>query len=615
MAGRYNTVKIVLFFLIISPFTVHFGQNGSERELNNLKAFARLYGYVRFFHPSDEAANLDWDKFAVAGVEVVIKCHTGEELKDTLKSLFLPVAPTMNIFSRENEINPKEVHYRRDTTGLDVIAWQHYGVWLSPSSNTYRSYRVFRKGKVAAGNENADIKEINRKPRHTKLFKKFPASGDDALISLGEKIYCTMPLTLYCDSAGTLGKNLNYPLAPLKERISKIELDRLTGNDLSIRLADIIIAWNIYQHFYPYFDIVNVDWNKVLKQSLAEAIADSTGTEFLLTLRRMASKLKDGHAYVSSRGIKEYKLPFRMDIVDEKIIVTTSVADEIKPGWQLISIDGKPADAELKITEELIPGSPHSIAPLALLDLGSSFENNKVKLLFNDGDSDREITVGRISSQWIQEYDHSPIEKLGNGIYYINVNYADKEEFNSVLPELKKAKGIIFDLRFSAKPRNGKTRINIWSDILWKLTDFDLQSARWNYPEIVYPDRRGLSFAETRWTAASQGGGLAGYKVFITDSFDISHMETFMGIVENYKLGNIVGSATAGTNGNSNTFPLPGGYTASFTGMKVLKHDLSQHHLIGIKPDYPVIRTIKGIKERRDEYLEKALQVLNSKIK
>jgi hypothetical protein len=35
----------------------------SERGLRNLLAFARLYGYVRHFHPSDEAAETNWSSF------------------------------------------------------------------------------------------------------------------------------------------------------------------------------------------------------------------------------------------------------------------------------------------------------------------------------------------------------------------------------------------------------------------------------------------------------------------------------------------------------------------------------------------------------------------------
>ncbi len=64
-------------------------------------------------------------------------------------------------------------------------------------------------------------------------------------------------------------------------------------------------------------------------------------------------------------------------------------------------------------------------------------------------------------------------------------------------------------------------------------------------------------------------------------------------------------------NGNINTFEIPGGYKIRFTGMKVLKHDGSQHHGVGIQPTVFVPKTIKGIKEGRDEQLEKAIDVVS----
>ncbi|HYH06181.1 MAG TPA: S41 family peptidase, partial [Thermoanaerobaculia bacterium] len=90
----------------------------------------------------------------------------------------------------------------------------------------------------------------------------------------------------------------------------------------------------------------------------------------------------------------------------------------------------------------------------------------------------------------------------------------------------------------------------------------------------------------------------------------ISYAETWMGIVEAYKLGTIVGEPTAGTNGNINVVHLPGDYRVVFTGMKVLKHDGSRHHGVGIVPTVPVTPTIDGIRAGRDEQLEKALEVL-----
>jgi len=104
---------------------------------------------------------------------------------------------------------------------------------------------------------------------------------------------------------------------------------------------------------------------------------------------------------------------------------------------------------------------------------------------------------------------------------------------------------------------------------------------------------------------------IEGKVVFITDGRAISYAESFLSFIEHYKLAEIVGQPTAGTNGNVNPFVLPGGFQVTWTGMKVLKHNGSQHHLIGILPTVPAERTIQGIIEGRDEFLEKAVEIIN----
>jgi hypothetical protein len=44
--------------------------------------------------------------------------------------------------------------------------------------------------------------------------------------------------------------------------------------------------------------------------------------------------------------------------------------------------------------------------------------------------------------------------------------------------------------------------------------------------------------------------------------------------------------------------------------MKVVKHDGSQHHLIGIQPTVPLGRTLAAVREGRDEYIERALRII-----
>ncbi len=47
-----------------------------------------------------------------------------------------------------------------------------------------------------------------------------------------------------------------------------------------------------------------------------------------------------------------------------------------------------------------------------------------------------------------------------------------------------------------------------------------------------------------------------------------------------------------------------------FTGMKVLKHDGSRHHGVGILPTVPAARTVKGVAAGRDEVLERATEIV-----
>jgi C-terminal processing protease CtpA/Prc len=80
-----------------------------------------------------------------------------------------------------------------------------------------------------------------------------------------------------------------------------------------------------------------------------------------------------------------------------------------------------------------------------------------------------------------------------------------------------------------------------------------------------------------------------------------------MSFVEHYRLGEIVGSPTAGTNGNLSEITAPSGCRTTFSGLRVTKHDGSRLHLIGIQPTIPASRTIAGVVAGRDEVLERAL--------
>jgi C-terminal processing protease CtpA/Prc len=137
-----------------------------------------------------------------------------------------------------------------------------------------------------------------------------------------------------------------------------------------------------------------------------------------------------------------------------------------------------------------------------------------------------------------------------------------------------------------------------------------VKCARWNIPNVTQPDGVGMEFSESDWTVEPVAPRLSGKFAFITGGGAISYAETYLGIVEHYKLAEIVGGPTAGTNGNINPFSLPGGYSIAWTGMKVLKRDGSRHHGVGIQPTLPVARTIAGVSAGRDELLLRAIEAV-----
>src|SRR5205085_9450801 len=119
-----------------------------------------------------------------------------------------------------------------------------------------------------------------------------------------------------------------------------------SGSDRATRLADVILAWNVFQHFYPYHDVVQTDWPAALRAALTTAATDADDLAFIATLRRLVVALKDGHgkaghpAYPSSAV-----LPIAWAWVEEELVVTQAgvgVAG-VKPGDVVLAIDGKPA--------------------------------------------------------------------------------------------------------------------------------------------------------------------------------------------------------------------------------------------------------------------------------
>ena len=723
------------------------------RGLDNLVAFTRLLGYVRYFHPSDAAADTDWNAFAIHAVKKVEGAKSPEDLAKKLEDLFRPVAPTVQVFptGKAPEL-PRALMASGDDPA--IVAWHHLGVGMGGNPpSLYRSRRIDSKTplldsvanltqeiepKLVAGrkvryrawlrtegfgqhggaglwtrgwNDDGDEMAMNMEDRPfrgtewqevelvgqlqekvTSFYvgvalqgggrawvenavleaarpdgtwetiplknpgfdqedpeKKGTPAGWDwsdrkkdheiALVpncreggcvslvgqeavplklpppaeafetDLGGGVSCHVPLSLYRD-----GKGKTVPASPGWTPPAANGWQP-SGNDRATRLADVALAWNVFQHFYPYFDVVQTDWPAALREALTSAATDRDELAFLDTLRVLVARLKDGHGNVGlmTQDWQKYAaLPFALRWIEDRppVIAVAAVvpgkADRIRPGDVILSLDGVPAAEALARRERLTSGAtPQWIRWNAVnrLSRGLIGESARLRIQPAEGEPYEVSLPYEIKFPYPDEPRPEKVAEVRPGIWYVDIGLITDDDFNAAVAKLAEAKGVIFDLR--GYP--GK----LSPVVLQHLTDTPITSARWNVPIVTRPDREGMEFQFSNWTLEPREPRIRGKVAFLTDGRAISYAETYMGMVEHYKLAEIVGGPTAGTNGNINPFELPGRYAFNWTGMKVLKHDGSQHHGIGILPTVPVTPTLKGVREGRDEVLEKGIETVS----
>jgi hypothetical protein len=590
--------KSKLFFMVLAASLVILSQCSQNQSLKNIETFARLYGYVRFFHPSAEASKINWNHFAIYGSKQVEKAKNREELKQILEKLFLPIAPSLVIYhTREKKTFALSSITPKDTTGMKVITWQHRGVKLSNSPIVYNSIRVNRKNKSMM----IESKTIKGPAR---LFEQRPMIGEHIDKKLGMGLSCIIPLALY----GT--PDHTYPTPPgqtFENLVNAVNLDtgtkEFSAGDRYVRLANVVITWNVLQHFYPYFDVVKTNWNKVLTHTLQKAQSPQNEKDFLLTLREMLVPLQDCQANVYHPLVKNQAgFAFKVDWLENRVVIIVSRNKQFQRGDIILSIDGVSAEKALLNSEKYISGSPQWKRNQSLALFGFGDENTSAQLKVKRDEKTIEITAARNFKGQVKEFIRKPIKELKNNIFYVDLDQVKLKELTAMIDQLANARGVIFDARgyVAFEKRN----------ILGYLVDNPIQTPIWHFPEVIYPDREKIHYKDHFGKVSPKTPKIKGKAVFLVHGYTISASETFLGMVEHYQLGEIVGQRTAGTIGNINPFRLPGGYTVFWTGLRVLKQDHSQHHLTGIAPTVPVKRTLKGIKQGRDEFLEKAIEII-----
>ena len=383
------------------------------------------------------------------------------------------------------------------------------------------------------------------------------------------------------------------------------------GFDRSTRLAGVVIAWGIVDQFYPYWDVVDVDWDEVLPEMLQDAAQAEDDRAYRDVLDAMMIAMQDGHAGTLYHQRYSGQAPLRLRWIEDQLVVVASTPQSgLEIGAIVETIDGLSAREEIIRRMQVgFSGSLHfrrywTVNELPFGEKGSVMTLGIVRV---DGRRE-EIALERLDRSEVQLSRSNRtdiIAEIEEGVLYVDLTRIDRDLFEDSFTRISAARAVVFDVRGRAQVR---------SSFLANLSDNHTVSAQFLMPTFLRPDQEGVAFRDVSWRVDPAEPRFPSNLVFLTNAAAISYPESLLGLVKGNQLAPIVGSPTAGANGNLTAIDLPGGYRLFFTGLKVINQDGSVHHNVGVLPDVLVEPTIEGIRSGRDEVLGAGLDLVRARL-
>jgi len=388
--------------------------------------------------------------------------------------------------------------------------------------------------------------------------------------------------------------------------------------DAGFRLLSLYKYWNMIYYFFPSTYLTDKNWNDVLKEYIPLFISVKDRLEYELTAVKIIGEIHDTHANLWRGSGEIYKArgsnfaPFRVQFIQNKLVVTDYYNPEYKDeagleiGDVITHINGKTVES---IVDSLRICYPASNEPTRLRDIAPDLmrsTSNSINIQYISTGQTKQKDLTLYDAQlltlygWYKITDEKCYKILEQNIGYINMANITHNDIDEIKENLKNTKGIIIDIR------------NYPQFVLYELGAFFVSKptpfvkfliGNVNNPgEFTFRDSTELTNAEETYT---------GKVVVIVNEYSQSTAE-FHAMA--YRAGDnttIIGSTTAGADGNVSTIWLPGNMMTYISGIAPFYPDGRQTQRIGIVPDIWVEPTIEGVKQGRDEVLEKAIEIIN----
>ena len=545
---------------LAEPVDVTMPEITTDLQIYNLQKLCKVWGYVKYTHSAFLLGQKDWDEELLKLMPEVALAEKEEDVNGILYDWYIGLGEID--YNNPNNIPEKIVIEKENILSQVDLSWLSDKAYLGESlSNGLAQIRVYQ----FVDRTNAPVS-----------FNQLGAS-----IFPNEKYYETM----------------NY-------------------KDVKYRLLGLFRLWNAMEYYFPYMNILDDDWDEMLLVFIPEMLEGENKHSYELTLAALSAKLHDAHVGITGGDyllteFGRYVLPIKLTKAEGKLVVLEvgDAASPLMPGDVLVKLDGININDVIaqKMRYLSVTEKEKLLYTVGYALLLSQNEKRNITVIRDNEELTLTVQCYNLSSdirgiRYKQKVSH---ERLENNIGLINPSKLEKGEIHEIMQEFADTDGLIVDLR------------QYPSDYIVKdLANYFLNKSK---PAILFsnPSRAfpGMFVKDTVVVLGGQKGVSNSYfyensVVILMDEMSMSQAEYTTMAVRNGPNVTVMGENSIGSDGEVTFLPLPGGLKLHFTGLGVYTPEGGQTQRIGLSPDIYIERTIAGVREGRDEYIEAAVQYI-----
>lgn len=523
--------------------------NLDKNNVEYLKNLGLIWGYLKYYHPNVAAGNFNWD-YELFRIYQKSLGASGNERDQILADWI----KSLGEFQTKNNFESKNLKMKADLE------------WITTSGFSKELTDLLLK-----------VKTAERKNSNYYI---------------------------------SLDSNVQNPIFRNENPYSK-----MTSPDAGFRLLSLYRYWNIIQYYFPYRYAIGEDWKNVLAEFIPKFINANDETKYTLVCLEIATRINDSHVRVSNKITHNFfgtKFPpLEINFIENNAVVKNYLDDELgkktglKIGDIILEVDGK---IILKILEEkskYLPASNESGKLSSLSNYLLRTNNDQINIKYRSNGITKTTSLKTYKYDEINYTQKQPsmFTMLNNDIAYIHMADVKKDKLSDIFNKIKNAKGLVIDLRtYPSK------------FIVFEIGNFLLpkpeQFAKFSTTTLTSPGN--YTIQEGTSIGSDNKNYYPGKIAILANETSISSSEYHTMALRKAPHAKVFGSQTAGADGNVSYITLPGELQTTFTGIGVYNPDESETQRIGIIPDVEVKPTIDGIKNNKDEVLEKAMNWINN---